>query len=76
MLSGFDQIAVVPGQVVQEGAPVGVMAAVAKQPVVGGPPDAGPPAPGPPVLDSPVLYMELRKAGQPVNPAPWLKISG
>ena len=81
VLSGFDQIAVVPGQVVQEGAPVGVMAAVAKQPVVGGPPDAGPPAPGPPVLgspvlDSPVLYMELRKAGQPVNPAPWLKISG
>lgn len=29
-----------------------------------------------PVVSSPILYFELRKAGRPVNPAPWLKPSG
>ncbi len=24
----------------------------------------------------PALYVELRKGGEPINPAPWLKASG
>ena len=44
VLSGFERIAVVPGQIVREGAPVGVMAAAAKQPG-----DGNSLAPGPPV---------------------------
>jgi septal ring factor EnvC (AmiA/AmiB activator) len=57
VLSGLDQLAVVPGRAIQDGDPIGSMKAVAKG-------DAAEPL---------VLYFELRKAGRPVDPSPWLK---
>ena len=48
------------GQAVAAGEPVGVM------------PSWEPGASG----NRPALYVELRRDGQPVNPAPWLKASG
>jgi septal ring factor EnvC (AmiA/AmiB activator) len=57
VLSGLDQLAVVPGRAIQDGDPIGSMKVAAKG-------DA---------TEPPVLYFELRKAGRPVDPSPWLK---
>ena len=58
VLSGLDRLDVQVGQPVQPGEPVGVM------------PDWDPRnAPA----SRPTLYMELRKDGQPINPAPFLR---
>ena len=65
VLSGLDQIAVVPGQAIQDGLPVGTMRVAVKT--------AGA---GEPASESPILYMELRKNGRPVDPTPWLKAPG
>jgi len=59
VLAGFERLDVKPGQPVQAGEPVGVM------------PAWDPRSPG----SRPSLYVELRRQGQPVNPAPWLKAS-
>ena len=60
VLAGFDRLDVKVGQAVAAGEPVGVM------------PGWEPGAAG----NRPALYVELRRDGQPVNPAPWLKASG
>ena len=60
VLAGFDRLDVKVGQAVAAGEPVGVM------------PGWEPGASG----NRPALYVELRRDGQPVNPAPWLKASG
>jgi septal ring factor EnvC (AmiA/AmiB activator) len=65
VLSGLDQIAVAPGQAIQSGDPVGAMKAATKSETAGGTP-----------ADQPILYIEIRKAGRPVDPSPWLKPSG
>ncbi len=60
VLSGFERLDVQVGQSVQAGEPVGVM------------PGWDPRAAG----GRPSLYVELRKDGQPVNPAPFLRAKG
>jgi septal ring factor EnvC (AmiA/AmiB activator) len=60
VLAGFDRLDVKVGQAVSAGEPVGVM------------PGWEPGAAG----GRPALYVELRRDGQPVNPAPWLRASG
>jgi septal ring factor EnvC (AmiA/AmiB activator) len=60
VLAGFDRLDAKVGQNVVSGEPVGVM------------PSWDPRSPG----SHPTLYVELRRDGQPVNPAPWLKASG
>jgi septal ring factor EnvC (AmiA/AmiB activator) len=60
VLAGFDRLDVRAGQRVQSGEPVGVMP--------GWDPSSG--------GRRPALYVELRQAGRPVNPAPWLRASG
>ncbi len=60
VLSGFDRLAVQVGMSVWSGEPVGVM------------PGWDPRAGG----ARPALYMELRRDGQPVNPAPFLRAHG
>ena len=60
VLAGFERLDAKVGQNVAAGEPVGVM------------PGWDPAATG----DRPTLYVELRRGGQPVNPAPWLKASG
>jgi septal ring factor EnvC (AmiA/AmiB activator) len=60
VLAGFDRLDVKVGQQVAAGEPVGVM------------PAWEPGASG----GRPALYVELRRDGQPVNPAPWLRSSG
>jgi murein hydrolase activator len=60
VLAGFDRLDVKVGQPVSAGEPVGVM------------PGWEPGASG----ARPALYVELRRDGQPVNPAPWLKANG
>jgi septal ring factor EnvC (AmiA/AmiB activator) len=60
VLAGFDRLDVKVGQQVAAGEPVGVM------------PRWEPGASG----DRPALYVELRRDGQPVNPAPLLRASG
>ncbi len=60
VLAGCDRLDVKVGQAVAAGEPVGVM------------PNWEPGATG----NRPMLYVELRRGGQPVNPAPWLKASG
>lgn len=65
VLAGLDQLSVVPGREVRSGDTVGTMR--------GAPALASTSAAA---AASPVLYFELRKAGRPVNPAPWLKPSG
>ena len=59
VLAGFDRLDAKVGQQVAAGEPVGVM------------PGWEPGASG----KRPSLYVELRRAGQPVNPAPWLRAS-
>lgn len=67
VMSGMDKIAVVPGQSVRDGDPVGGMKAATKlaQSSADGTEDPAP--------VRPVLYFELRKGGRPTNPAPWLR---
>jgi murein hydrolase activator len=60
VLAGFDKLDVKVGQSVAAGEPVGVM------------PNWEPGGTG----NRPALYVELRRGGQPVNPAPWLKANG
>ena len=60
VLAGFERLDVKVGQAVAAGEPVGVM------------PSWDPGGSG----NRPALYVELRRDGQPVNPAPWLKASG
>ena len=60
VLAGFERLDVKVGQAVAAGEPVGVM------------PGWEPGASG----NRPALYVELRRDGQPVNPAPWLRASG
>jgi murein hydrolase activator len=60
VLAGFDRLDAKVGQDVRPGEPVGVMP--------GWEPGAG--------ASRPALYVELRRDGQPVNPAPWLKAAG
>ncbi len=57
VLAGFANLAVKLGQIVQKGDPVGTM------------PDWNPAARSNP----PTLYVELRRGGEAVNPAPWFK---
>ena len=59
VLAGFDRLDVRLGQSLVAGEPVGVM------------PSWEPGSSG----RRPALYVELRHAGQPVNPAPWLRSS-
>lgn len=58
VLAGLGEVTVSPGQVVAAGAPVGAMGAVG-QPGGGG-------------RSEPELYVELRRSGTPIDPAPWL----
>ena len=60
VLAGFDRLDIRVGQDVAAGEPVGVM------------PNWQPGTSG----NRPALYVELRRDGQPVNPAPWLKARG
>jgi septal ring factor EnvC (AmiA/AmiB activator) len=60
VLAGFERFDVKVGQDVAAGEPIGVMAGWE------------PGAPG----SRPALYVELRRDGQPVNPAPWLRANG
>jgi len=60
VLAGFDRLDVTVGLSVQRGEPVGVMP--------GWDPQSG--------LDPPTLYVELRRNGLPVNPAPFLHARG
>jgi septal ring factor EnvC (AmiA/AmiB activator) len=61
VLSGLDQLAVVPGRAIRDGDPIGSMKIAMKA-------DAA--------AEPPVLYFELRKAGRPVDPSPWLRPAG
>jgi septal ring factor EnvC (AmiA/AmiB activator) len=60
VLAGLDRLDVSVGRSVQAGTPVGVM------------PDWADGAAG----TRPALYLELRRDGQPVDPAPWLQAKG
>jgi septal ring factor EnvC (AmiA/AmiB activator) len=60
VFAGFERLDVKVGQALAAGEPVGVM------------PNWEPGGSG----NRPALYVELRRDGQPVNPAPWLKASG
>ncbi|MSP01176.1 MAG: hypothetical protein EXR07_09040 [Acetobacteraceae bacterium] len=65
VLSGMDQIAVAPGRPIHSGDSIGTMRAAVETA------GSDPAAVGPPVL-----YLELRKGGRPVNPAPWVRAPG
>jgi septal ring factor EnvC (AmiA/AmiB activator) len=60
VLAGLERLDVEVGHLIQAGEPVGVMA------------NWDPGQPGP----RPALYVELRRAGQPVDPSPWLRAHG
>jgi septal ring factor EnvC (AmiA/AmiB activator) len=60
VLAGLDRLDVQAGAAVQPGEPVGVM------------PGWDPRSPG----ERPALYVELRRDGRPVNPAPWMQARG
>jgi septal ring factor EnvC (AmiA/AmiB activator) len=66
VLSGMEQIGVSPGRAIQDGDPVGTMQVAVKTTS----------ASGATQIDPPMLYFELRKAGRPVNPVPWLRSPG
>jgi murein hydrolase activator len=66
VLGGLDQISVVPGHAVQANQPIATMRAATPAGVASGGATDTPP----------ILYFELRKAGHPINPAPWLKPEG
>jgi septal ring factor EnvC (AmiA/AmiB activator) len=68
VLSGLARVQVRAGQTVRAGQPIGAM------PEAGTPAAAGAPA-GAGVLARPRLYVELRQAGEAVNPAPLLHLS-
>ena len=71
VLSGLRQADVLPGRFVVAGEPVGRMSArrTARATVIGqGVASLG--------GDRPVLYVEFRKDGKPVNPAPWWSNTG
>jgi septal ring factor EnvC (AmiA/AmiB activator) len=74
VLSGMDQLTVVPGLAIQDGDAVGTMRAENKS-AAPGDSAAGDTADGA-VAEPPVLYFELRKGGRPINPAPWLRPAG
>jgi septal ring factor EnvC (AmiA/AmiB activator) len=81
VLSGLDKLDVAPGRAVQEGDPIGTMRAVktvqAEDLGVGESGSGTVEAGGAAVPSAhPVLYLELRKSGRAVNPAPWLKAPG
>ena len=57
VMAGFEQLEVAVGRPVKAGDTVGTM------PASGHSGDAG----------RPVLYLELRRDGEPINPAPWLR---
>ncbi len=61
VLAGFERLDVQVGQSVQAGEPVGVM------------PNWDPKAGSASAGGHPGLYVELRRGGSPVDPAPWLK---
>ena len=91
VISGMDRLAVHPGRSVQEGDTIGAMRAETPSAEESGavplsvspsvlpfgatPGEAAEPSPGTPP-GPPVLYFELRKAGRPVNPGPWLRPAG
>lgn len=60
VLSGFERLDASVGQSVQAGEPVGVMPGWDPHGAAG----------------RPILYLELRRNGQPVNPAPYLRAKG
>ena len=62
VLAGLGEATVAPGQTIAAGAPIGRMAK-------GG--GTGNGAGG-----EPELYLELRRSGTPIDPAPWLKVRG
>jgi len=63
LLAGLGRIDVSPGQVVALGEPIATTG------------NADPGGPAPSGNAGPVLYVELRRHGQPINPAPWLAAS-
>lgn len=64
LLAGLSQIDVQLGQFVLAGEPVGVMAGDARE------------AKGKPSGNAPVLYVEFRKDGHSIDPAPWWAADG
>jgi murein hydrolase activator len=68
LLAGLGRIDVAPGQVVALGEPIATTGtATAGSADPGGPASTG--------IAGPVLYVELRRHGQPINPAPWIAAS-
>jgi septal ring factor EnvC (AmiA/AmiB activator) len=63
LLAGLGRIDVSPGQVVSLGEPIATTG------------NADPGGTAPSGNAGPVLYVELRRHGQPINPAPWLAAS-
>ena len=61
VVSGMDQIAVIPGRPVRDGDPIGTMRASASDATLSGPP---------------ILYFELRKGRPAGQSGPWLRPSG
>ncbi len=65
VLSGLDLIGVMPGRSIRDGEPIGTRRTTARLAASGATP-----------VEPPTLYFELRKAGRPVNPAPWMRPPG
>jgi len=62
VVAGLGEATVAPGQTIAAGAPIGRMARG------GGTGNGG--------RGDPELYLELRRSGTPIDPAPWLKARG
>lgn len=62
VLAGLGEVTAAPGQTIAAGAPIGHMAKA------GGTGNGG--------RGEPELYLELRRSGTPIDPAPWLKAGG